>query len=130
MGAHCYGKDCVDYHKLALANSSIPVRYLKTQVHVMEKQADGIVSILEELKVPHLKVLYEKLYYAKRADQWMDLFRFLGVGPMSGLEMEHVRAVGIPLFSLLDFRVCSTDYGPLTFVRNLLVCLFVFPLST
>ena len=80
---------------MTLANTSVPVRYLKDTLKLLERQADGIAAIMEELKVPHLKVLYEKLYYAKRADQWMDLFRFIGVGPMSGLEMEHVRAVSI-----------------------------------
>lgn len=42
--------------------------------------------------MPHLKVLYERLYYARRADQWMDIFRFVGVGPMMGLTMDLVRA--------------------------------------
>ena len=69
------------------------MRFIKDTLYLLEKQADGIAAIMEELKVPHLKVLYEKLYYAKRADQWMDMFRFIGVGPMSGLEMDHVRAV-------------------------------------
>ena len=109
LGAHCYGEDCVKYHQLALANTSVPVRYLKDTLKLLERQADGIAGIMEELKVPHLKVLYEKLYYARRADQWMDLFRFIGVGPMSGLEMQHVRAVsilrGMPVRSAVSRRV-------------------------
>jgi hypothetical protein len=91
--AHCYGDQCIEYHKLQLANTTVPVRFVKDSIALLEKQADGITAILEELKVPHLKVVYEKLYYAKRADQWMDIFRFVGVGPMMGLEMEHVQAV-------------------------------------
>ena len=91
--AHCYGEQCIEYHKMQLANTTVPVRFVKDSIALMEKQADGITSILEELKVPHLKIVYEKLYYARRADQWMDLFRFVGVGPMMGLEMKHVNAV-------------------------------------
>ena len=76
----------------------MPVRYVKDTLYLLEKQANGIAAIMEELKLPHLKVLYEKLYYAKRADQWMDIFRFVGVGPMSGLEKEHVEAVRMTVF--------------------------------
>ena len=91
--AHCYGEQCIEYHKMQLANTSVPVKFLKDTISLLEKQAEGIAGIMEELKLPHLKVMYERLYYARRAEQWMDIFRFVGVGPMSGLEMEHVRAV-------------------------------------
>lgn len=76
-----------------MANTTVPVGFIKDTLHQLEKQANGIAAILEELKVPHLKVIYERLYYARRADQWMDIFRFVGVGPMSGLTMDHIRAV-------------------------------------
>ena len=112
--AHCYGEQCIEYHKMQLANTSIPVRFIKDTLQLLEKQADGIASILEELKVPHLKVLYEKLYYAKRADQWMDIFRFVGVGPMSGLTMDHVRAVSPKMLLVLGTTMQSHKYSALT----------------
>eukprot|EP00977_Amphora_coffeiformis_P018992 scaffold6829_cov171-Amphora_coffeaeformis.AAC.22 len=77
---------------MQLKNTTVPVGFIRDTLALLEMQADGIQGILEELKVPHLKVLYERLYYARRADQWMDIFRFVGVGPMIGLTMEHVRA--------------------------------------
>lgn len=91
--AHCYGQQCIEYHKQEMANTTVPIGFIKDTLRQLEKQANGIAGILEELKVPHLKVVYEKLYYARRADQWMDIFRFVGVGPMSGLTMDHIKAV-------------------------------------
>jgi hypothetical protein len=91
--AHCYGEQCIQYHAQQLANTSVPVGFLRDTISMLDRQANYVAGILEEVKVPHIKVLYERLFYAKTADEWMNIFRFVGVGPMTGLEMAHVRAV-------------------------------------
>lgn len=91
--AHCYGEQCIQYHAQQLANTSVPVGFLRDTISMLDRQANYVAEILEEVKVPHIKVLYERLFYAKNAEEWMNIFRFVGVGPMTGLEMAHVRAV-------------------------------------
>ena len=91
--AHCYGEGCINYHKSILANMSVSTREIERAIDKMERDSESISQIMGEAKLSRLNVVYEKLYYSRNAEEWMAMFRFLGVGPMNGLTMEIVQAV-------------------------------------
>ena len=67
----------------------------KTLVNTLQKlhqQQVQLENLLEYHKVPHLKTTYESLFFNNGdAEPWMEIFRFLGVGPSEGLTMEMVQ---------------------------------------
>jgi len=91
--AHCAkdDEDCIKKH-LALGTGLIlPTKNLQAALRRKKKEEDDVDRLLEELGVPHIKVSFEKLYYSDDAEEWMRIFRFLGVGPTEALTREQVQ---------------------------------------
>ena len=96
LPAHCEADD-VECKKLfsAVANSGVTLPIGKELIRWLNTDANHVSTIkanLEEARVEYLHVQYEKLYASDGADEWMKIFRFLGVGPMEDLTMDDVRA--------------------------------------
>ena len=70
-------------------------------------------ELLEQLKVPTVHVSYDKLFFDadETADEWMKIFRFLGVGPQKGLTLNDIRhATTFAATSNRDHRATLKDY--------------------
>ncbi len=102
ISAHCKVGDteCQDRHSQFSSNIVFPtgselLKWLKND----KKQVGKIYGRFEMLNIPFVEVSYEKLYgtgkYTNKdresAEEWMKLFRHLGVGPQKDLTMEKVR---------------------------------------
>ena len=97
--AHCTPGDteCITLHKKIGAGMHLKTNNLLDLLEQLTKEEDNVDKKLEELKVPHVKVSYEDLYFSDDAEEWMKIFRFIGRGPGSKLSkgqveeaMEHV----------------------------------------
>ena len=60
-------------------------------------QTDFAMEMLDYYDVSRVTVTYEKLYFTEHAEEWMKIFRYLGVGPRQNLtkatvlsKIEHV----------------------------------------
>lgn len=97
---HCPVGDtkCIEMHSNFDSNIVFPtgselIRWLRND----RKQNQRIHQSLDKLHIPFVEVTYSKLYgnhiYSDQdsAEEWMKLFRHLGVGPMKDLKMEDVR---------------------------------------
>jgi len=47
---------------------------------------------LHDLDVKFIEISYERLYNANDAEEWMRIFKFLGIGPSDNLSMDNIRA--------------------------------------
>ena len=56
-----------------------------------QRQQDKSESLLDYHQVPYIKATYEALLLGEDTEPWIDLFRFLCVGPSEGLTMERVK---------------------------------------
>ncbi len=97
--AHCQVGDdeCVKWHFKNERNILFPtgndlLKQLDTNSVIHEK----LIRLLDKLDIDYVEVSYEKLYNSESADEWMRIFKHLGVGPSVGLNMEEVtRAMGL-----------------------------------
>ena len=103
---HCRVDDpeCAQRAKEASMGLQLPTKSLLAKLRRDKTDEDKIDEMLEEMKVPHVQVTYEELYYGEDGgvSEWMKIFKFLGIGPGEGLTkkklnsaMEHV-ATNIP----------------------------------
>jgi formylmethanofuran dehydrogenase subunit E-like metal-binding protein len=96
LPAHCEAGDVECNKRFSdVANSGVKLPTGKELIHWLNmdsSQDDDIKASLEEAAVDYVHVSYEKLYGSDDADEWMKIFRFLGVGPMEDLTIEDVRA--------------------------------------
>ena len=92
VDAHCAKDDeeCIKLHLSLGTGLVLPTKRLLAEIRRKTKEEDDVDCLLEELGVPHIKVSFEKLYYSDDAEEWMRIFRFLGVGPTEGLTRKHV----------------------------------------
>jgi len=90
--SHCKTGDvnCIKRHKQHGTGIDVPTQDLLERMTKMERFQDRYDKMLDELKVPHIKVTYEKLYHSTDAEEWMRIFRFLGRGPGSNLSRNLV----------------------------------------
>lgn len=92
ISSHCKARDidCVEKHKQAGVNLTLSVPDLLAFLESETNQEDEVDRYLVNMSVPHIHASYEKLYHQDNADEWMKIFRFLGVGPTEGLTREKV----------------------------------------
>ena len=92
VSSHCNAGNvrCVRQHKQAGANLTLSVPDLLTFLEAETNQEDEVDKYLVNMSVPHIHASYEKLYHQDNADEWMKIFKFLGVGPGEGLTREQV----------------------------------------
>lgn len=86
--AHCRQGDakCIKRHFRAASNLVLPTENLVEILQNETNQHDQVDRTLVELNVPHVRVTYEELHFGQnREEEWMKIFRFLGVGPGEGL---------------------------------------------
>jgi hypothetical protein len=94
--AHCSvgDVDCIEKHKKAMLGLEVPVDKLVDQLTTEHNEEERVDQLLLDLGVPHVKVSFEKLYYGEGiAQEWMNIFEFLGVGPSDDLRVGTVEAV-------------------------------------
>ena len=80
-------------HKETGTNLTLSVPDLLAFIESEMNQEDTVDKILFNMSVPHVQVSYEKLYHHDNAEEWIKIFRFLGVGPWTGLTREQVDGV-------------------------------------
>jgi len=90
--SHCGANDerCIEAHKKAGTNLTLSVPDLLSFLESETNQEDTVDKFLVNTSVPHMQVSYEKLYHQDDAEEWMKIFRFLGIGPGEGLTREQV----------------------------------------
>lgn len=91
--AHCMTGDveCLQKHKDMDSTLHLPTERLVDILQEMTREEDDVSALLLEMKVPHVNVSYEKLYHDEDAEEWMRIFRFLGVGPAKHLTRQGVQ---------------------------------------
>ncbi|KAL3765000.1 hypothetical protein ACHAW5_001850 [Stephanodiscus triporus] len=98
--AHCaVGDDaCLELHRNAKPTLRTSGGRLIALIDEIEEESNHADRLLDELRVPHIDVSYEELYFVRDiAIEWRRVFSFLGVGPsddrLTSLElvshMEH-----------------------------------------
>lgn len=96
LPAHCVvgDVDCKKRHAAAASQGvTLPIGAELTHWLNVTKQEDSkIRATLRATGVDYVQVSYEKLYSLDDAEEWMKIFRFLGVGPKEGLTVDDVRA--------------------------------------
>ena len=90
--AHCRAGDeeCSHEHRQAGTNMTVPVDDALAYLESMTKEENDVDALLDKMNVPHVHVTYDKLYHDEDANEWMKVFRFLGVGPTQGLNRQQV----------------------------------------
>lgn len=93
--SHCRAghQRCIKKHKKAGTNLTLSVTDLLAFLESETNQEDTVDKFLVNMSVPHVQVSYEKLYHQDNAEEWMQIFRFLGVGPGTGLTRQQVDGV-------------------------------------
>jgi len=118
--AHCEpdNKTCIDAHKKFGSGLHVPTDYLLSVLHNLTVIEERFEQVFEELKVPHIKVSYEELYYRSDAEEWMRIFNFIGKGPSVNLSKDLVEnAMEFVGTSNPSHRVTMSNYEE---VKNLL----------
>lgn len=85
--------DCIRLHKELSTGMILPLTNLLDWLRRHVKYEDAADSLLHELRVPHVKVSYEKLFMSNNVEEWMRIFWFLGVGPSSALTLPQIEQV-------------------------------------
>jgi len=91
--SHCKigHEKCISKHQEAMAGLRLPVDVLMKSLYKDYEEEALVDKILVDLHVPHIQVSYEKLYFGEDiAQEWMRIFKFLGVGPTEGLKKEEI----------------------------------------
>jgi len=98
--AHCMLKDglkCLEKHKKFGTRLHVPIENLLETLEILHKEEKDIEKQLEDLRVPHIKVSYDKLFNGDISKEWKKIFQFIGRGPVNNLSkellekaMEHV----------------------------------------
>lgn len=95
ISAHCKvgDEECIKHHSDFDTNIILPtgrdlLKWLNTNV----KSDAKIRRALDETHVDYVQISYKKLFTTDDAEEWMKVFRFLGVGPTTNLTMDDVRA--------------------------------------
>ena len=89
--AHCKkdDADCIKQH--LDIKFKLPTKWLIRKLERLSEEEEKADRLLDELGVPHVKVNYEKLYNNDTdVNEWIRIFKFLGVGPTNGLSREQV----------------------------------------
>lgn len=97
VASHCFDEKCKKDHASHNKDLMIPFDFLWGSMTNLTQETAQVKQILDELGVERVEVSYERLYYANDAEEWMKIFRYLGVGPRKNLtkadvlsKIEHV----------------------------------------
>lgn len=114
---HCSKGDekCLKKHLKAGSNITVPIEDMIEYLETMSQDEDDVDALLDNMNVPHVHVTYERLYHKdSAADEWMKIFRFLGVGPSEGLTLKQVsNAMGMEPTSHARHRDTIFNYNEL-----------------
>jgi len=106
--AHCMKGDsrCIEKGIKASTGLELPTDTLLDTLREYGTLENKVDELLKKMKIPHLQVTYERLYYnGDDTSEWRKIFKFLGVGPANAKDltrrhlegaMEHV-ATSIPM---------------------------------
>jgi len=106
--AHCRKGDskCIEKGRKASTGLELPTETLLDTLQEYETLENKVDELLMKMKIPHVQVTYERLYYnGDDTSEWRKIFKFLGVGPAHSKDltrrhlegaMEHV-ATSIPM---------------------------------
>jgi hypothetical protein len=83
---------CLHHHYETGTNMTLSMRNMLNWLEKNTQMEDSVDKLLLDLGVPHVQVSYEQLYQRDDAEEWMKIFRFLGVGPGMGLTTQQVDA--------------------------------------
>lgn len=115
--AHCAAgdEDCFEKHRLAGSNLTIDVNDAIAYLDTMTTEEDDVDKLLDSMNVPHLHVTYERLYLKEHSEEeWMKIFRFLGVGPSEGLTFQQIHhAMGMESTSNAHHRDSVRNFDEL-----------------
>mmetsp|Transcript_106536 Transcript_106536/g.308326 ORF Transcript_106536/g.308326 Transcript_106536/m.308326 type:complete len:395 (-) Transcript_106536:92-1276(-) len=97
--AHCVlgAWRCLQMHFSFAKDTKLGIKGLLRKLQELREREQKTDKLLYQLGVPVASVSYDKLFASYDATEWMRIFRFLGVGPVNGLTMEHVREAMILL---------------------------------
>ena len=91
--AHCQPTDqkCLNQHKAAqMAKFSLPTENLLDTLEKAVKHVEFVKSSLSNIGVDYYHTTYEKLYNSDNAEEWMQIFRYIGRGPTHGLTLNDI----------------------------------------
>ena len=92
--AHCAIGDnqCIRKHTMHSKNVTLPTNNeLIMLIESDFRNRNDVRNIVVSAGVQYLPVSYEKLFYSHSAAEWVRIFQFLGMGPISNLTMDKVR---------------------------------------
>ena len=96
---HCRLDDveCLKIHKDFGTGLRVPIEDLLEKLKKLHKYQKKSENVLKDLRVPHIKVSYDKLFNGDISKEWKKIFQFIGRGPVNNLSkellekaMEHV----------------------------------------
>ena len=88
--SHCFGEKCKKEHAAHNQELMLPFDFMWESMTNLTEETAAVKSILDEFGVERVEVTYERLYYGDDAEEWMRIFRHLGVGPTHNLTKAEV----------------------------------------
>ncbi len=90
--AHCEPDDelCLKEHKEASEAIKLPTEGLVQELKKMYDGLEYFEKSLNESGIDYYRTYYEKLYNSGDAEEWMNIFKYLGRGPTKDLTMDEV----------------------------------------
>ena len=92
LRSHCQDDTCAA--NVTATRVVMPVETAKSSLLTLQHGLAYVKRQLDAFDVPRIHVQYERLYYATpevASEEWMRLFRFVGVGPTYNLTMGEVQ---------------------------------------
>ena len=83
---------CVKIFKEIEARMKLSIAHMLNYFEKNSLQTDFASEMLDYYNVSRVTVTYEKLYFTDTAEEWMRIFRYLGIGPQQNLTLDHVFA--------------------------------------
>ena len=98
VSGHCGPNDekCIAAHSKREKHLRLGTTNLVNKLEYFKEEDEAITTKLHKHGIDYYQTFYDKLYEADDASEWMNIFRYLGVGPMEGLTLEKV-AKAFPL---------------------------------
>ena len=92
IAAHCAvdDKECIEKQKQVGSGLQLPTQSLLKDLKDSLEAFSVFEDTLETMNVAHVKTSYEELYNRDDAEEWMNIFRYLGRGPTKNLTMSDV----------------------------------------
>ena len=88
--SHCFGEKCKLEHEAHNKELKLPFDFMWESMKDLTDETSAVKQILDEFGVTRVEVTYERLYYSTGAEEWMKIFRHLGVGPRTDLTKADV----------------------------------------